>query len=235
MTTVNLPADDAGATLERIDGTRGQRYGEIIVLGTDTATGHQVGSVYNTTGLNDPTGTGDSCPQGLWERIDPTAITEEYDALGTIKNGPRLWCLDWVEAVIGAERDFAGLTARWAARLDLAGQARRPRPVAYTPMTSRRNTRFGLDRGSTAYVLDDPDRNPWVLKSVDLVTQPGQTYDDLAGLGDRMDLPPGWTFRAVALDADLVLVPDAGTAPIIQDDLGNAYDRAGGPFSNHRP
>ena len=37
------------------------------------------------------------------------------------------------------------------------------------------------------------------------------------------------------LDADLVLIPDNGTAPIVQDDLGNAYDRAGGPFSNYRP
>jgi hypothetical protein len=41
-------------------------------------------------------------------------------------------------------------------------------------------------------------------------------------------------FGTVTLGADLVLTPHDGTAPIIQDDLGNAYDRAGGPFSNYR-
>jgi hypothetical protein len=32
-----------------------------------------------------------------------------------------------------------------------------------------------------------------------------------------------------------VLTPDNGTARITQDDLGNVYDRAGGPFSNYKP
>jgi hypothetical protein len=54
-----LPSDDVGATLKRTDGVRGQRYGEIILVGSDPGTGRQVGSVYNTTGPNDPTGTGD--------------------------------------------------------------------------------------------------------------------------------------------------------------------------------
>ncbi len=233
-TTTNLPPDDVGATLGRFDDVRGRRYGEIILLGA-AAPGHQVAGVYNTTGLNDPAGTGDSCPQQLWEHVDPDAIAKEYDVVGTFKNGPRLWCLDWLEAMIGAERDFAGLTAHWVAWLDLGNPTHRSGPAAYTSLTSRRDTRFGVDRGSTAYVLDDPDGSAWVLKSVNLVTQPEQTYDGLTGLGNRLNLPPGWAFRAVTLDADLVLTPDNGTAPIVQDDLGNAYDRAGGPFSNYRP
>lgn len=235
MHTVNLPSDDVGATLERIDGARGQRYGEIILLGADAATGHQVGSVYNTMGLNDPIGAKDSCPQGLWEQLDPDAVAKEYDAVGTIKNGPRLWCLDWVEAMVGTERDFAGLKAHWAAWLDVTDQMRRPGPAAYSSSPSRRDTRFGIDGGSTAYILDDPDGNPWVLKSVNLGTQPEQTYEGLTGLGDRLSLPRGWAFRAAVLDTDLVLTPDKGTAQITQDDLGNVYDRAGGPFSNYCP
>ena len=218
MPTRDLPSDDAAATLTRVEGARGQRYGEIILLGADAATGRQIGSVYNTTGLNDPTGAGDSCPPELWEQIDPDVIAKEYDVLGTLKNGPRLWCLDWLEAMIGAERDFAGLKAHWAAWLDLTGQAHRSGPPAYTSMISRRDTRFGIDRGSIAFV-----------------TQPGQSYEGLTGLGDRLNLPPGWAFRAVALDADLVLTPDNGTAPILQDDLGNAYDRVGGPFGSYHP
>jgi hypothetical protein len=100
-TSVQLPADDVGARLQRRDGIRGGRYGEIFLIGTDAARGRLVGSVYNTTGLNDPTGTGDSCPQQLWDRIDAQVLATEYQALGAIKNGPRLWCLDWVEGMTG--------------------------------------------------------------------------------------------------------------------------------------
>ena len=73
-----------------------------------------------------------------------------------------------------------------------------------------------------------------MMKSVSLITHPEQTYEGLTGLGDRLRLPLGWAFRAVVLDADLILTPDNGTARIAQDDFGNVYDRAGGPFSNYR-
>src|SRR5215217_4236671 len=121
-TSTQLPADDVGATPQRHDGVRGSRYGEIFLIGTDPNTGRQVAGVYNTTGLNDPDGAGDYCPQELWDGLDADAITKEYNALGTLKNGPRLWCLDWVEGMIGAERDFAGLRAHWGMWLDITPQ-----------------------------------------------------------------------------------------------------------------
>jgi len=40
----------------------------------------------------------------------------------------------------------------------------------------------------------------------------------------------------VVLEQDLVLTPEKdGTAHITQDDFGNTYDRAGGPYSNFKP
>jgi hypothetical protein len=39
----------------------------------------------------------------------------------------------------------------------------------------------------------------------------------------------------VTLEKDLVLTPDAGAVQITQDDLGNTYDRIGGPYSNYKP
>lgn len=234
-TSVKLPSDDVGASLKRRNGIRGGRYGEIILVGPDPGTGRPVGSVYNTTGLNDPTGTGDSCPQELWDRIDVQVVTREYNALGVVKNGPRLWCLDWLEGMTGAERDFTGLKAHWSMWLDVSEQMRQQGTSAYAAGTGRRDTRFGIDAGSPAFILDDPDGASWVMKSVSLITHPGQTYEGLTGLGDVLNLPPGWAFRTVVLDADLVLTPDNGTARITQDDLGNVYDRVGGPFSNYRP
>ena len=73
------------------------------------------------------------------------------------------------------------------------------------------------------------------MKSVSLITHPDQTYEGLTGLGDRLDLPAGWAFRAVELDADLVLTPDNGSVRVTQDDLGNVYDRAGGPSATTGP
>ena len=73
------------------------------------------------------------------------------------------------------------------------------------------------------------------MKSVSLIVDPGQTYESLKDLGDRLHPPPGWTFRAVMLQQDLVLTPDNGAAHITQDELGNTYDRVGGPYSNYKP
>jgi hypothetical protein len=235
MTTVKLPPDDTGATLERFDGLRDHRYGEIILFGGDPAASHQTGSIYNTVGLNDPTGTGDTCPQEIWDGIDPRKLAAEYQVLGAFKNGPRLWCLDWIEAMAGAERDFFGLQARWVMWVDVSPEERQHESFPYTPVTGRRDTRFGIDAGSPAFILDDPDGNSWVMKSVGLITHPEQTYEGMADLGDRLHPPPGWRFRTVVLNQNLVLTPDNGTARITQDDLGNVYDRAGGPFSNYKP
>lgn len=50
---------------------------------------------------------------------------------------------------------------------------------------------------------------------------PSQTYESVKDLGSRLKPPPGWNFRAVLLDRDLVLTPDDRAAKITQDDLGN--------------
>ena len=73
------------------------------------------------------------------------------------------------------------------------------------------------------------------MKSVSLIIDPHQTYAAMSHLGERLQLPAGWSFRAVTLERDLVLTPENGTARILQDDIGNTYDRVGGPFSNYKP
>jgi hypothetical protein len=72
MTTTYLPADDAGATLTRVAHTRGLRYGEIILVGTDAATGYRTGSVYTTMGVDTQGGSGTAVPGGSGTRSTPT-------------------------------------------------------------------------------------------------------------------------------------------------------------------
>jgi hypothetical protein len=37
------------------------------------------------------------------------------------------------------------------------------------------------------------------------------------------------------LEKDLVLTADNGAVNITQDEIGNTYDRVGGPYSNYKP
>ena len=228
-----LPKDDAGAQLMRFEGIRGQRYTEIFIIGGNVM--HLVGGVYNTIGLNESNGTGDSCPQAVLDKVDVEALKEEYNAISAFKNGPRLWTLDWVEVMAGAERDFNGLKARWVTWLDVPKEMRKHESVAYKTIGVKRDTQFGIDAGSPVFLLDDSEGNNWCMKSASLIVDPNQTYASLKDLGARLKPPSGWKFRTTVLDRDLVLTTDDGDARITQDELGNTYDRVGGAFSNYKP
>lgn len=230
-----LPEDDAGAELMRFDGVRGQRYTEIFIIGGNAITKHLIGGVYNTIGLNDSDGGGDTCPQAVLDAVDVDALAKEYDAISAFKNGPRLWCLDWVEVMVGKERDFNGLKARWVMWLDVPKEMRKHESVAYKPISGKRDTQLGVNAGSPVFILDDPEGDSWLMKSASLIVDPDQTYESLKDLGGRLEPASGWSFRTEVLERDLVLTPDDGAVRITQDELGNTYDRVGGSFSNYKP
>lgn len=233
--SAKLPPDDTNATLMHFDETRGERYAEIFLIGGHAITGHLVAGIYNTVGLNSPTGTGDSCPQALLDGVDVEVLKDHYELLSAFKNGPRLWCLDWVEVMAGAERDFNGLNARWVMWLDVPKEMRKHQDVAYKQINGKRDTQLGIHKGSPAFILDDPHGDSWVMKSAGLIVDPNQTYSSLKDLGSRLRPPSGWAFRTAVLDQDLVLTSDDGAVKITQDELGNTYDRTGGPYSNYTP
>jgi hypothetical protein len=225
---VTLPNDGADAKMVTFKDVRGLRYTEI--------TKDLKANVYNTFGLNGGGTTGDSCPPALLDKVDVKSLKEQYGVLASYKNGPRLWALDWFEGATGKELDFNGMKARWVNWLDMKGISTKPGEAAYKNITVGRHTKFGFDKGKQAFILDDPDGNPWVMKSFSLITHPDQKFEELGTLGSRLKLPPGWKFRAPVLEQDLILTPDKdGIAHITQDDFGNTYDRAGGPYSNYKP
>lgn len=73
------------------------------------------------------------------------------------------------------------------------------------------------------------------MKSASLVKDPNRRFEDLKDLGSRLKPPPGWKFRCPVLEQDLVFTTDNGNTQITQDELGNTYDRVGGPYSNYKP
>lgn len=163
MVTATLPQDDTGATLTRFDHIRGDRYAEIFLVGGDPAA-ELVAAIQHTQGRNSPTGTGDTGPQALLERLDLDALAREHGALPAVLNGPRLWCLDRIDVMVGAERDFQGLRAR-------------ARPIRARALESPRSWRF------RSVVLDE-----------NLVLTPHDglariTQDELGNTDDRVGGP----------------------------------------------
>jgi hypothetical protein len=228
-----LPQDDTGAKLMRFENVRGQRYTEIFLIGGHVF--HVVGGIYNTIGLNATNGAGDTCPQPVLDRVNVDALQEQYHTMGAFKNGPRLWTLDWVEVMVAKERDFNGLKARWVMWLDVPKEMRKHESVAYKTIHGKRDTQLGINTGSPVFLLDDPDGNTWCMKSASLIVDPNQTYDSLKDLSGRLKPAAGWKFRTKVLEKDLVLTADNGAVNITQDELGNTYDRVGGPYSNYKP
>jgi len=234
----DIPPDNAQASEIKFDNLMGTRYTEILLVFGNALTGNFTAGVYNTMGLNgaNPAGGGDSTPAAIVNKIDMQKLKEEHGALKAIKNGARLWTVDHVTGKIGKERDFQGLKARWVMWFPIPEEIRKGTTEnPYKVMTAHRDTSMSIDKGSRAYILDDPQGITWVMKSASLIKDQNQKFEDLKDLGSRLKLPPGWKFRSPILEQDLIFMSDNGWAQITQDDFGNTYDRMGGPYSNYKP
>ena len=105
------PDDNAQLTQMNFDNLMGSRYTEILLVFGNAITKNFTAGVYNTLGLNgaNPAGGGDSSPAAILDKIDMKKVKEDNGALSTVKNGPRLWTVDYVGVKVGKERDFQGL------------------------------------------------------------------------------------------------------------------------------
>jgi hypothetical protein len=52
---------------------------------------------------------------------------------------------------------------------------------------------------------------------------PALTESGLAGLGERLDQPMGWTFQTRILDEELIVDTSETVATVLQDELENTY------------
>jgi hypothetical protein len=231
------PNDDAQLTQMNFNNLMGSRYTEILLVFGNAVTKNFVAGVYNTLGLNggNPAGGGDSSPAAILDQVDLKKVKKDNGALSTVKNGPRLWTVDYVGVKVGKERDFQGLHAHWVMWFPIPDAIREGKDLSYSIMTAHRDTSMGIRKGSRVYILDTPDGSTFVMKSASLIKDPNQKFEDLQNLGSRLKLAPGWKFRTLILEQDLVFMTDNGATNITQDEIGNTYDRVGGPYSNFRP
>jgi hypothetical protein len=224
----NYQNDGAKTTMKHYDKILDQRYVEIFIVGADEK-GNTKSACYNTIGYNDINKTGDTSPGDLVSKVSIDQIKQEYKAVGAFINGPRRWCLDWIDIPTGTERNFNGLKAAWVATLRMSGK------TPYKSMQIERKSAIGMKKGTTVFLLDDNVGNTWVMKSYSLVLDPTMTMAKVPAMLAKLKLPAGWSYRVKVLDKDLTLVPESGVATIVPDDLDNMYDITGPGFSNYKP
>ena len=232
-----LPDDCADAEQRKYDHLRGYRFQEIDLFARDVIKKVLYVSIYNTTGQNAGDDSRDSAPEGAAGHVDLKKVAKHFQALAALSSPPRFWAVDWLADRVGAVRNFDGLDAAWmgngpAAESRLSAKA----PAdAYRYQSFPRTTIEGFRKGSEVYLLDDPKGRVWALAAYTAKAAPNGTGAELASLGDRLKLPPGWTFRAVTLDRDLILEAKGGSAAATEDDLGDVYHLAGPGHSNFTP
>jgi hypothetical protein len=203
------------ATPRLISDMRGVRYGEVLaVFARD---GVLEAEVYGTQMLND-------CPQELWETLDAEVIAKEMGALVVKLNGPRHWMLDGlgtkVAVVEPVLREFNGLLTRRIATVDLGDD---PVVRPYTERHVNRGAVFFFDAGAPVHELVNPDGLAYVMQAYCIGVDPTLTAEALPTLGERLDLPEGWSYRTRILDEELVVDTTATIATVLQDELENTY------------
>jgi len=235
-----LPDDGANAKPAHYTDLNKVRYVELFIVGGNGITGNMLINIYNTITVPgfDPKTNKDSAPQAWVESLNTEEMKKQFGALGAAVNGPKLLMLDWMDLPLGVQREFNGKSVPWVALLHLTkDEVKELGKFHYKPTTVERKSKFGINKGTLAFLIDDADGNTWVMKGFQVGMKPEYTFEDFAARGASMfkELPPGWKFRSKVLDQDLVLVPATGVAMIMPDEFFNVYDRTGPGYSNYKP
>jgi uncharacterized protein (DUF1330 family) len=209
-----LPAPQSGPLFDF-------RYCEVLLFYVG-ATGLRA-DVYNSMLLG-------NCPQDLWDALDAQQIADDYGAQLAGLNGIRFWVLDLIEAAMPPGppviEDFGGIPMRLAASVEVAAGAEGVgEPAPYAVNRVSRDTVFHYVAGRQVYELEDPTGIRYRMQSFTRGQDPDQQLVDLQRLGQRLDLPQGWSFHVSLLEEDSKLPTLDGIAEVITDDLGNTYQR----------
>lgn len=200
----------------RPDSMRGDRYCEVLLV--SVVGGTASADVYNSYPLND-------CPAEQWMALDASSIARAEGVSLVMLNGPRYWLMDSVDKEPGGvemtRRSFGGIEMNRQANVQIGPLAEAAK--RYTPHEVDRSTVFTFDAGRSVYELVSPDGSVWVMQAWSAQIDPSLDEGDLAELGGRLNLPPGWTYRSRVLSEPLRIVTTSRVAKVLQDDLSNSY------------
>jgi hypothetical protein len=208
-------------TTTTVPSMRGIRYCEVLLL--KPIDGKPSAEVYNTYPLNE-------CPDDLWITLDAASIAKEQGVPLAILNGPRYWLMDDVEAAYSQPDppvSFGGMEMIKRATVNIGSIGAGEAP--YTPHFVNRKSVFSYFAGSTVYQLVADDGSVYVMQSWSQQVDASLDETGLAALGERLELPAGWTFRTLTLSEDLDVVTTESDAIVLQDELKNSYSKIVAP------
>jgi hypothetical protein len=172
-------------------------------------------TVYNSFPLND-------CPAHLWDALDADLVARQNDAVAALLNGPRYWLMSSIEKDAAGPQEitsFGGIDMIRQATVKLSSM----NPAPYSLNRVDRRTVFTFDAGRPVFELIDADGQRWVMQTFSQIVDANLTIDDLAGLGQRLNLPPGWRYETRTLTEPLSVDTTNRDAHVTQDDLANSY------------
>ncbi len=177
--------------------------------------------VYNTIGLND-------CPSDVWAKLEAEQLAKQFNAQVVKLNGPRYWVLNKLigsgATADGKIVDFGGIQMKLVAKLETNIWQGSVGDLFYTENQVKRNTVFTYNAGNMVYELISPRQEIYRMQSYSQIKDNKLSIDDLEQLGQRLNLPSGWTYQVRVLKNISELKADS-LAFVINDDFYNSYQK----------
>jgi hypothetical protein len=216
--TVRSVSADAAQRQATTQELRNTRYCEVLA---SVQTGATITTyVYSTLGFNE-------CPAEQWNALTVDEVNAEFGSQSADLNGPRYWVLDSLSAsggsTTGQTFTFGGIKMGLRATI-LGTAAGQVGQSFYVPAEVHRTTVWTYDAGKPIFELTAPDGGVYVMQSYAQIVDKTLTYEQLASLGSKLSLPPGWTYSVQTPSTTLQLVA-SGIAYVVMDKLQNSYQR----------
>lgn len=214
-----VPSVERTQFMDHGDDLRNVRYAEIIPVYRKGAKLYI--EVYNTVEHNE-------VPQDLWDKLDADEMAEQYGADEVLLNGPRYWVINAAEGntdkLNNKIANFGGIEMKLVASLDETLFSMNLGENFYTESFVERETNWVYFAGNMVYELISPDGDVYRMQAASRIVDTDLTIDKLEHLGDRLELPEGWSYRVSILEEDSVLDSN-GMATIVQDEFLNTYQK----------
>lgn len=214
-----IPEVEQTQFFEHAEDWRNLRYGEILPIFRSGLNIYV--EVYNTISFNE-------LPQDKWDKIDADVLSEEFGAQRVIKNGPRYWVVNKLDSRGQSENgkiaSFGGIEMMLRGKVQFSLLDGGLGKTFYTEKEINRETTFHFYEGNMVYELTSANGEVYRMQSYAQIIDKTLTIDKLENLGDRLDLPEGWSYSAKTLGENSAMVAD-GVAYVINDELGNSYQK----------
>jgi hypothetical protein len=195
-----------------------------VALINGTSKANAIADFYNSTGT-------DVCTPEKFAALDKEKIIKETGSREAFLNPSRRWMFDVLDIYEdGVERTFGGIKMTWMGVVPVEELEKGVTKGHYVPGYIFRDNQYTFKKGREIYILDAPDGEVFVMQSFTNFKQKEVDINHIKDLGRLLHLPPGWKFRSVVLDRDLLVNQKRtnGLAHVFQDDMLNAYQGSDG-------